>query len=134
MKRIDRLIAGELLGPWVFGAAMFTSLLMAAIYLGRIAGYVVDGLSVPTILNITFLMIPPLLVKTLAMSTLLGALLAFGRLSGDSEIVALRAAGASIYRIIWPVAMFSFGVAVLTYVLNDTFVNQCFNPLSKKGS
>ena len=122
MKRIDRLIVGELVGPWVFGVAMFTSLLMAATYLGRIAGYVVQGLSVSTILHITLLMIPPLLVKTLAMSTLLGALLSFGRLSGDSEIVALRAAGASIYRIIWPVAMFSFGVAVLTYVLNDTFV------------
>jgi lipopolysaccharide export system permease protein len=67
-------------------------------------------------------MVPAMLVKTLAMSTLLGALLAFGRLSGDSEIVALRAGGASIYRIIWPVALFSMGVAILTFVLNDSFV------------
>lgn len=122
MKKIDRLITGELLGPWAFGVAMFTSLILAATYLGRITNYIVEGLPVSVIINITFLMIPAMLVKTLAMSTLLGALLAFGRLSGDSEIVALRAGGASIYRIIWPVAMFSFGVALLTYVLNDSFV------------
>ena len=130
MKKIDRLIAGELIGPWAFGVAMFTSLLLAATYLGRIADYVVQGLPVSLILKATLLMVPPLLVKTLAMSTLLGALLAFGRLSGDSEIVALRAGGASIYRIIWPVAMFSVGVAILTFILNDTFVPNTTKQLS----
>lgn len=130
MKKIDRLITGELVGPWAFGVAMFTSLILAATYLGRITNYIVEGLPVSTILNVTMLMIPAMLVKTLAMSTLLGALLAFGRLSGDSEIVALRAGGASIYRIIWPVAMFSLGVAVLTFILNDTFVPQSVKKLS----
>lgn len=122
MKRIDRLIAGELLGPWAFGVAMFASLLLAATYLGRIADYVVQGLPVPVIIQITALMLPPILVKTFAMATLLGALLSFGRLSGDSEIVALRAGGASIYRIIWPAALFSLAVAGLTFVFNDYFV------------
>ena len=119
MKRIDRLIVGELFGPWFFGVAMFTSLLLAATYLGRIAGYVVDGMPVSMIIKITFLLMPPILVKTFAMSTLLGALRACGRLS---EIVALRAGGASIYRIIFPVALFSLGVAALTFFLNDTLV------------
>lgn len=101
---------------------MFTSLLLAATYLGRIADYVVQGLPVMMIMKITLLLLPPILVKTFAMATLLGALLAFGRLSGDSEIVALRAGGASIYRIIFPVALFSLGVAGLTFFLNDTLV------------
>jgi lipopolysaccharide export system permease protein len=122
MKRIDRLIIGELAGPWLFGVAMFTSLLLAATYLGRIADYISQGLPMSTVLQITILLVPPILVKTFAMSMLLGALLAFGRLSGDSEIVALRAGGASIYRIILPVAIFSLAVAGLTYVLNDTVV------------
>ncbi len=122
MKRIDRLIIGELSGPWFFGVAMFSSLLLAATYLGRIADYVVQGLPVLMILKITFLLLPPILVKTFAMASLLGSLLAFGRLSGDSEIVALRAGGASIYRIIFPVALFSMAVAALTFVLNDTLV------------
>ena len=101
---------------------MFSSLLLAAMYLGRIADYVVQGLPLSLIFRITMLMLPPVLVQTFAMATLLGALLAFGRLSGDSEIVALRAGGASIYRIIRPAALFSLVVATITFVFNDTLV------------
>lgn len=122
MKRIDRLIISELFGPWFFGVAMFTSLLLAATYLGRIADFVVQGVPVMTIIKVTLLYLPPMLVQTFTMSTLLGALLAFGRLSGDSEIVALRASGASIYRIIRPVALFSLAVAITAFLMNDTFV------------
>lgn len=122
MNRTNRLIIGELIGPWVFGVAMFTSLLLAAGYLGRITEYVVNGVPPATIAKITLLFIPPILAKTFAMAMLLGALLAFGRLSGDSEIVALRASGASIYRIITPVGIFSLFVALVTFVMNDTVV------------
>lgn len=122
MNRVNRLIIGELVGPWLFGVAMFTSLLLAATYLGRITEFIVQGVPPDVVLKITLLFIPPILVKTFAMAMLLGALLAFGRLSGDSEIVALRAAGASIYRVIWPVGMFALVVGVITFVLNDTVV------------
>lgn len=122
MNRTNRLIIGELLGPWVFGVAMFTSLLLAATYLGRITEYIVNGVPPAVIAKITLLFIPPILAKTFSMAMLLGALLAFGRLSGDSEIVALKASGASIYRIIAPVGAFSLFVAFVTFVMNDTLV------------
>jgi lipopolysaccharide export system permease protein len=122
MKRIDRLIIGELVGPFVMGVAMFSSLLLAATYLGRITDYIAQGVSGALIGRITLLLLPPIIIKTFAMATLLGSLLAFGRLSGDSEIVSLRAGGASIYRIIMPVAAFAFVVASVTFLLNDTMV------------
>jgi lipopolysaccharide export system permease protein len=122
MKRIDRLIIGELVGPFILGVAMFSSLLLAATYLGRITDYVVQGVPGALIGKITLLLVPPIFIKTFAMATLLGSLLAFGRLSGDSEVVSLRAGGASIYRIMQPVALFSFVVALTTFLLNDTLV------------
>ncbi len=122
MKKVDRLIISELVGPWMVGVAMFSTLLLAATYLGRITGFIVDGVPAMTVLKVTALILPPTLIQTFAMATLLGALLAFGRLSGDSEIVALRAAGASIYRILAPVGGFALVVAVITFVLNDTLV------------
>jgi lipopolysaccharide export system permease protein len=122
LKRIDRLILGELWGPWMMGVAMFGSLLIAATYLGRITGYIVDGVSPILIGKITLLLMGPILVQTFSMATLLGALLAFGRLSGDSEIVAMRAAGAGIYRIIAPVAAFSLVITIFAFILNDTMV------------
>lgn len=122
MKRLDALVLKELFGPWIFGVSMFTMLLIAATYLGRIAKYVVEGVPPSMILHITFLLLPAILVKTFAMALLLGALLAFGRLSGDSEITAIRAAGVSLYRIVFPVSMFSLLVAVGAFFMNERMV------------
>ncbi|HTQ08854.1 MAG TPA: LptF/LptG family permease [Fimbriimonadaceae bacterium] len=122
MKRLDALVIKELVGPWVFGVAMFTALMMAATYLGRIAGYVVQGVGTEKIIQMTFLLLPAIIVQTFAMALLLGALLAFGRLSGDSEITAIRAAGVSLYRIILPVSAFSLIVAAFTFYLNEQVV------------
>lgn len=124
MKRIDRLILKELLGPWGFGVAIFTVLIMAGTYLFQITDYVVKGISIATILELTAMLLPGVMAKTFAMAMLLGTLLAFGRLSSDSEIVAMRAAGASIGRIVLPVAAFGLVVSLLTFVFNETLVPQ----------
>ena len=122
MKRVDRLIVGELLGPWIFGVGLFTSLLMAGTYLGRIASYLVGGASPALVGRIVLLLLPALLVKTFSMSMLLAGLLGFGRLSSDSEIVALKAGGASVPRIILPVALFSVLVAMVAFAFNEMVV------------
>ncbi len=122
MKRLDRLVLSELLGPWAFGVALFSSLLLAATYLGRIAEYAVRGVP-PTVLGeLAFLLLPAILVQTFPMSMLLSSLLGFGRLSGDSELVALRAAGASLPRILLPVAGMAVLVAVVAFMANENLV------------
>lgn len=122
MKRLDALVLKELVGPWIFGVSMFTMLLIAATYLGRIANFIVQGVDAGLILKITILLLPAVLVKTFAMALLLGALLAFGRLSGDSEITAVRAAGVSLYRIVLPVSIFSLLVAGTAFWMNEQMV------------
>ncbi len=122
MRRLDRLVVRELFGPWVFGVAMFTTLLIAATYLGRIADYIVQGVPPAQVGRILLLLLPAILVKTFAMSTLLAALLGFGRLSSDSEVVALRAAGASLWRLMLPVALFAGAAAVVAFVCNERLV------------
>jgi len=122
LKRLDLLIAKELYGPWLVGVGLFTALLMAGTYLGRLAGYIVDGIPLGTILRVMALLLPAILVQTFAMAMLLAGLLGFGRLSSDSEIVALRAAGISLVRIIAPVALFSALVAALAFAFNEKIV------------
>ncbi|MGV3615636.1 MAG: LptF/LptG family permease [Fimbriimonas sp.] len=122
MKQIDRLILKEIFGPWIFGVGLFAALLMAGTYLNKIADYVVQGAPGGLIIQLVALLIPAILVKTFTMAVLLAALLAFGRLSSDSEIVALRAGGASIYRIVQPVMLFSFAIALVTFGFNEIVV------------
>lgn len=122
MKRIDRLVLGELIGPWLFGVAIFTVLIMAGTYLFKLTDYLVAGIPAASIGQLTFLLLPGVMVKTFSMAVLLSTLLAFGRLSSDSEVVALRAAGASIGRIMLPVGLFGFAVALLAFWIDESVV------------
>lgn len=124
MKRIDRHILGELLGPWTFGVAIFTVLIWAGSFLFEFTRLLSEGVPFPLVLQLTFLLLPGILAKTFSMAMLLGTLLAFGRLSGDSEIVALRAGGISILRIMAPVAVFGALVSLVTFAFNDYVVPQ----------
>jgi lipopolysaccharide export system permease protein len=122
VRQLDRLVIKELIGPWIFGVAMLSTLLMAATYLPRIADYIVQGLPASLIFKITLLFLPAIMVKTFAMAVLVAGLLAFGRLSSDSELVAVRAAGASMLRIVMPVMAFSLIIAIVTFICNDRIV------------
>ncbi len=107
---------------WGFGVGLFTALLLALTYMNRLAGYLGDGVPPALILEVFGLMIPPMLVKTFPMSMLLAALLGFGRLSSDSEIVALKASGASVFRIIVPVMAFASVVSIVSFAFGETIV------------
>lgn len=122
MSRLDRLIYRELIGPWVFGVAIFTALIFASVLLMRITDWVVRGASAEMVFQLVMLLLPGIVVKTFSMALLLASLLAFGRLSNDSEIVAIRAAGASLFRVMRPVLMFSVLVAGLSFAVNELVV------------
>lgn len=122
MSRLDRLIYRELLGPWMFGVAIFTALIFASVLLVRITEWVVKGASADLVFQLVILLLPGIVVKTFSMALLLASLLAFGRLSNDSEIVAIRAAGASLFRVMRPVLTFGVVVAALSFAVNELVV------------
>ncbi|MCU0315654.1 MAG: LptF/LptG family permease [Fimbriimonadaceae bacterium] len=124
MKRIDRLIVAELLPFWGFGVAIFTVLIMAGTYLYTFTRFLSQGVGPLLVGELAILFLPGLIAQTFPMAMLLATLLAFGRLSGDSEIVALRAGGVSITRIMAPVAIFAALVAVTAFGLTEFVVPQ----------
>jgi lipopolysaccharide export system permease protein len=122
MKRIDSVIMKEILGPWGFGVAMFSVVIFAGNFLFQLSNFIVQGAGMFRVAELTLLFLPSVIIKTFPMAILLAALLSFGRLSSDSEIVAMRAAGVSILRMMYPVALFSFAIAVLSFGLNELIV------------
>lgn len=122
MRRLDKLVLGELFGPWCFGVAIFTVLIMAGSFLFQLTRYLSEGADPLITVQLTIFLLPGVLVKTFSMAMLLASLLAFGRLSGDSEIVALKAGGVSVGRIMLPVAMMGFSVALLAFIFGEFVV------------
>jgi LPS export ABC transporter permease LptG/LPS export ABC transporter permease LptF len=67
------------------------------------------------IVELFLFILPSLLVFTIPMAVLIGVLLGLGRMSMDSEIIALTALGISRKRILWPVGILAVISAVLTF-------------------
>jgi len=122
MKLVDRLVWRELVGPLVSSVLMFLMLLFTSAYLIKLTDLMVQGAPLSVVAKVGLFSLPLLITQTLPMGLLLGTLLAFGRLSGDSENIALYACGVSFYRIARPVAVTGFFVGVLAIVWNETVV------------
>lgn len=122
MKLLDRQVWVELVGPFLFGIAAFTSIFFAGNQLQKITNYMLRGMPAYTALELIILALPGIIVLTLPMSTLLAILYGFGRLSSDSEIVALYSSGVSLKRIVVPVAVLGFVVSVVSFALNESVV------------
>ena len=103
MSRIYRYILRELFSPFLLGLSIYTFvLLMNAIF--SVTEFAIKR-NIPTsaVLKIIALALPQLLALTIPMSVLLGVLIGIGRLSADSEMIALKACGIGHWRILGPV-------------------------------
>ena len=119
LKVIDKLVLQELIAPFFFGIMMFTALFFAGTNLFSIAEYMVKGASPAMVTKLVLLSLPAVIVKTFPMGMLLASLLAFGRFSGESELVATYASGYSLSRIMMPVALFGLAVSMVAMLFYE---------------
>lgn len=123
MRILDKYIVKELLGPFIFGICAFSSVFIGTSTLFKIAQYVTKyGASITSVVKLFFYSLPNIIVLTFPMSMLLASLLAFGRLSGSSEITAMRSGGISFYRLTAPVLIVAFFVSIFAVAFNEVVV------------
>lgn len=120
---MDRYIAAELIPPFLFGVGAFSSVGVAVGAVVDLVRKVVEsGLPLAIALNVFWLNLPYFISLAIPMSTLFAALITYGRLSSDSELIALRSCGVSVYRLVLPALILSFVVTGITFVLNEQVV------------
>ncbi len=120
---MDRYIFQELLSPFLFGVAAFTSVgLSIGVVFDLVRQVTESGLPTIVALQVFLLKLPDFMVLAFPMSILLASLMAYNRLSSDSELVALRSCGISAYRFIIPAIALSVMVTGLTFVFNESIV------------
>lgn len=117
---MDRYIMTELLLPFLFGIGLFTALGLSIGTLFELIRRVTEsGLPLTLALKILLLRIPGFVALAFPMSILLACLLAYSRLSSDSEIIALRSVGLKVYRLVVPALILSLIVTGMTFFIND---------------
>jgi lipopolysaccharide export system permease protein len=110
---INRYILREISIPFGLGLAVFTLILLIARILKLVEMVVNRGVPLLEVLKLFSYILPAFLEVTVPMALLLAVLTAFGRLSSDSEIIALKTSGVSLYQLTRPVALF----AVVIYAI-----------------
>lgn len=114
MRILDRYIWKELLLPFLLGLVIFTFLLLVDKVFDLTDLIINKGVPAYLVGLLLVYILPAFLVLTIPIGFLLAILVAFGRLSADMEIVALKASGVSPLRLLRPVLLFGVGVALLT--------------------
>lgn len=117
MKLIRRYLLAEILGPFLGGIGILTFVLVMFQILRLVDMVIVQGVAVKDVGMLLLYLLPPFLGYTVPIAFLLGVILAFGRLSSDSEITAMRATGISLYQLLAPVLSLAIIVGFLGTLL-----------------
>jgi len=104
---LQRYFLREVVTPFLFGIGVFTFILLTARMLKLVELVVNRGVPLVQIGKLFAYILPAFLEVTVPMALLLAVLLSFGRLSADSEIIALKTSGISLYQMIVPVLVFT---------------------------
>jgi len=68
--------------------------------------------------------VPVVAYRLVPILAMLAAILAISSLSRESEVVAMRAAGVSLYRIVWPILQAGLGITLLLFLLGEMVIPQ----------
>ena len=125
---LDRWLLGQIIPPMLFAISAFTVIsLSVGVMFDLIRKIVEFGLPLFIALKVLFYSLPSFLVLSFPMAVLLSTLLAYGKLSSNSELLALKSLGIKTSRIISPAIALSIFMTGLTFYFNDNLV-----PLSNK--
>ena len=123
MRRLDRYILGDAIPPFLFGIGAFLAVLIGVELLYDMLKLVYqEGFPAWSVARIFVLKLPAVIVLTFPMAMMFGSLMAMGRLSGEGELVAIRAGGVSVLRVGVPVILLSIVVAVSGFAVSETLV------------
>src|SRR5271154_6792797 len=120
VKLLDHYISNEFWQPLLFGVGIVTGVWFGADQLKQIFNLIMkSGVPLHLAFMIIGLHLPEIIVLTIPIGVLLGTLLVFNRMSGDSEIIALRTSGVSFYRIMVAPLLFGLVTSIVSFGINE---------------
>lgn len=102
----------------VMSLGLFIFVLVTGNVLRRVVGELVNGrISIPMLFEIVGLICVSVIPYAMPLGMLTGVLLILGRMSSSNEILAMKAAGMNLWRIVSPIFFIAFiGVCVSAYI------------------
>jgi len=115
-SRIQKYIINEILSPTLLCLLIFTMVLLMGRLMKLVDLVVNKGVSITDILVLFGTMLPAFLNITLPLSFLMGIMIGLGRMSADSETIAMKAAGIGLAQMARPILTLAVVFSLLTAV------------------
>jgi lipopolysaccharide export system permease protein len=106
-------------GPFIFSFVMLMFIFLMQFLMRAVDWLVGKGLGTWVIIELIGLSLSYMVVLAVPMSVLVATLMAFGKLSSQNEFTAMKAAGASLYRMMAPVVLLSILLTLLLVRFNN---------------
>jgi LPS export ABC transporter permease LptF/LPS export ABC transporter permease LptG len=117
MRLLDKYICREVGSHALLGFAVFTFVLFVPKLITLMDLIVRHSSGAGTVALLFLCLLPPALIFTIPMAVLVGVLIGLGRLSADSEIVALHASGIGLRRLLAPIGLLALACSFVTLVI-----------------
>jgi len=122
MRILRTYILHEHIAPFFVTMGGLTAVLLIG-NLVKFAELVISkGVSLFDIVRLIIYLVPYMLSFTVPMACLVAMTLAFGRLSTDYELIAMRASGVAPLRLVSPMLLVGLVISLLLVVVNDRLV------------
>lgn len=119
MKRLHKLILSSFLGPFIFTFFIVVFLLLMQFLWKYIDDLVGKGLEMHVITELLMYTAASLVPMAIPLAVLLASLMNMGSLGENYELTALKAAGISLQRIMRPLIMLSFLIALIAFLFSN---------------
>ncbi len=119
MYILPRHILRQHVGPFLFGFFIVTLLFMLNLVFKELGRILSKGLEFWVIVEFFALNLAWIIALAVPMAVLMASLMAFGQLSADNEITAIKASGISLYRITIPVLLVATGLSIFLIWFNN---------------
>ena len=119
MRLLQRYILGELLKVFSILLSIMTVLL---VFVGVFREVTESGLGPTQAAQILPFVVPSLMPFTIPATLLLTVCLVYGRISGDQEVTAAKAAGINVMSLLWPALLLGVALSAASFALTDRVI------------
>ena len=129
MKKLDKFILKAFIGPFFAILIVVILILMMQflwLYIDELVG---KGLSFKVVSEFLFWGSCTILPMALPLTTLLASMMTMGQMGENNELIAVKSAGVSLFRVILPLIIVSFFIGVATFFSTNDLVPLSFNKI-----
>lgn len=131
MKILPRYIFREHIAPFFLSLAVVTFVLLADRAIDLINLIIDKKLDAQIILRLFAFSLPYMLALAIPMAVLVATILAFGRMSADREITAMKSSGINVYKSMWILFLVAFLMSLGMLWFNHFFLPNTNHKLKK---